>query len=86
MADGEAGEVSAPLLLPRAAETTTKKHYHEGCPGCRLDEANKGKTGVPLLNFFYIWLVCLVAGEFIPRLLLLLPVLSLSLMRCPFAH
>jgi hypothetical protein len=69
MADGE---VSAPLLLPRAAaaETTTtakEKHYHKGCPGCRLDEANEGKTGVPLLNFFYIWLVCLVACEFFIR-------------------
>lgn len=31
----------------------------EGCPGCRLDEINKAKTGIPYLNFLYIWLVCL---------------------------
>jgi hypothetical protein len=75
MADGEAGEVSsAPLLLPRTAAAEAKKHHHKGCPGCRLDEANEGKTGVPLLNFFYIWVVCLVACEFfIPDLWLPYP-------------
>ncbi|XP_051220488.1 probable peptide/nitrate transporter At3g43790 [Lolium perenne] len=31
----------------------------EGCPGCRLDEINNAKTGIPYLNFFYIWVVCL---------------------------
>ncbi|CAO2162182.1 unnamed protein product, partial [Urochloa humidicola] len=34
----------------------------EGCPGCRLEEANKTSTGIPYLNFFYIWVVCLAAA------------------------
>ncbi|XP_048550829.1 probable peptide/nitrate transporter At3g43790 [Triticum urartu] len=34
----------------------------EGCPGCRLDEANKANAGVPYLNFFFIWVVCLCAA------------------------
>ncbi|XP_037438845.1 probable peptide/nitrate transporter At3g43790 isoform X1 [Triticum dicoccoides] len=34
----------------------------EGCPGCRLDQINKTNTGVPYLNFFYVWVVCLCAA------------------------
>ncbi|CAM0885604.1 unnamed protein product [Alopecurus aequalis] len=30
-----------------------------GCPGCRLDEINNTKIGIPYLNFFYIWVVSL---------------------------
>ena len=55
---GEAGE-AAPLLEGAAAT----ERYREGCPGCRLAEANDAKTGVPCLSFLYIWVVCLVAGE-----------------------
>ena len=58
MAGGEAGE-AAPLLEGAAAT----ERYREGCPGCRLAEANDAKTGVPCLSFLYIWVVCLVAGE-----------------------
>ena len=58
MAGGEAGE-AAPLLEGAAAT----ERYREGCPGCRLAEANDAKTGVPCVSFLYIWVVCLVAGE-----------------------
>uniref|UniRef100_A0ACD5XHP9 Uncharacterized protein n=2 Tax=Avena sativa TaxID=4498 RepID=A0ACD5XHP9_AVESA len=30
-----------------------------GCPGCKQDEINNNKTGIPYLNFFYIWIICL---------------------------
>uniref|UniRef100_A0ACD5VM89 Uncharacterized protein n=1 Tax=Avena sativa TaxID=4498 RepID=A0ACD5VM89_AVESA len=30
-----------------------------GCPGCKLDEINNNKTGIPYLNFFYIGVICL---------------------------
>ncbi|OQU86705.1 hypothetical protein SORBI_3003G131800 [Sorghum bicolor] len=55
MAGGEDddGSAAAPLL--------GSKRRHEGCPGCRLDEANKTNAGVPYLNFFYIWIVCLTS-------------------------
>ncbi|TVU22700.1 hypothetical protein EJB05_32417 [Eragrostis curvula] len=58
MAAGENGAAAAvaPLLGAR------RKH-REGCPGCRLDEINKSKTGIPYLNFFYIWVVCLTAWK-----------------------
>lgn len=52
---------------PLTAEET-KKNYHKGCPGCRLDEANKISTGIPYLNFFFIWIVCLTAGESMSQL------------------
>lgn len=56
---GESGPAaaSAPLLRRRP-------QYYEGCPGCRLDEANETNTGVPYLNFFYVWVVCLTAGMY----------------------
>ncbi|KAJ1283337.1 hypothetical protein BS78_03G120800 [Paspalum vaginatum] len=38
-----------------------EKHFHEGCPGCRLDEANMTRIGIPYLNF-YIWIVCLTSS------------------------
>ncbi|WVZ71589.1 hypothetical protein U9M48_020159 [Paspalum notatum var. saurae] len=45
---------------PKAEET--EKHFHEGCPGCRLDERNKTNTGIPYLNFVYIWIICLTSS------------------------
>ncbi|XP_062208699.1 protein ZINC INDUCED FACILITATOR-LIKE 1-like [Phragmites australis] len=59
MAAGENGAVAgaaAPLL------GAARRKHHEGCPGCRLDEINKTSTGIPYLNFFYIWVVCLTAS------------------------
>ncbi|KAL6626362.1 hypothetical protein ACP70R_030088 [Stipagrostis hirtigluma subsp. patula] len=58
MAAGEVGgaAMAAPLLGARR-----KQRHREGCPGCRLEETNKAKTGIPYLNFFYIWVVCLTA-------------------------
>lgn len=54
--NGEADELS-----PRDAGDEAKKHCQEGCPGCRLDETNESNTGIPYLNFFYIWIVCLTS-------------------------
>uniref|UniRef100_A0ACD5WSF4 Uncharacterized protein n=1 Tax=Avena sativa TaxID=4498 RepID=A0ACD5WSF4_AVESA len=42
-----------PLIVPARAVKLRK----EGCPGCRLDEINETRTGIPYLNFFYIWVV-----------------------------
>ncbi|RLN23043.1 hypothetical protein C2845_PM07G06690 [Panicum miliaceum] len=44
-----------------AAPLLGTKRRRVGCPGCRLDEANKTSTGIPYLNFFYIWVVCLTS-------------------------
>jgi hypothetical protein len=54
-----AASSAAPLLAPEA-----RRRFRQGCPGCRLDEVNKTNTGVPYLNFFYIWVVCLTAGMY----------------------
>uniref|UniRef100_N1R392 Putative membrane protein n=1 Tax=Aegilops tauschii TaxID=37682 RepID=N1R392_AEGTA len=51
-----AGAVAAPLLAKG------RRVCKEGCPGCRLDQINKTNTGVPYLNFFYVWVVCLCAA------------------------
>lgn len=56
MDGGEA--VAAPLL-----GTNSKRRSREGCPGCRLEEANNMSTGIPYRNFFYIWIVCLTSSE-----------------------
>lgn len=60
MAAGERNGAAAPLLA--AASWGRKKLCKEGCPGCRLDEVNKANTGIPYLNFFYVWVVCLCAA------------------------
>ncbi|XP_066308745.1 protein ZINC INDUCED FACILITATOR-LIKE 1-like [Miscanthus floridulus] len=39
----------------------TKRHYHVGCPGCQLDEANKASSSIPYRNFCFIWIICLTA-------------------------
>ncbi|KAL6626363.1 hypothetical protein ACP70R_030089 [Stipagrostis hirtigluma subsp. patula] len=58
MAGGEVGGAAAAAAAPLLG---AKRKFHEGCPGCRLEESNKSKTGIPYLNFFYIWVVCLTA-------------------------
>ncbi|WVZ71579.1 hypothetical protein U9M48_020151 [Paspalum notatum var. saurae] len=57
MAGGENGP--AVPLLGTTKRTAARR---EGCPACRLDEANSTSDGVPYLNFFYIWIVCLTAA------------------------
>jgi len=71
---------AAPLLEGAAAT----ERYREGCPGCRLAEANEAKTGVPCLSFLYIWVVCLVAGESPPPAGFRL--LTIYLVCCLFLH
>ena len=71
MAAGERNESSAAVAAPLLAAARERKLCKEGCPGCRLDEINKSKTGIPYLNFFYVWVVCLCAGECAPPSLLL---------------
>ncbi|CAO2198267.1 unnamed protein product [Urochloa humidicola] len=64
MAGGEDEGSTAAEAVPLLAEgrSRRRRRCREGCPGCRLEEANKASAGVPYLNFFYIWVVCLVAG------------------------
>ncbi|CAO2192897.1 unnamed protein product [Urochloa humidicola] len=63
MAGGEEdGSTAAAPLLAAGEEMRRARRWSEGCPGCRLEEANKTSTGVPYLNFFYIWVVCLAAA------------------------
>nr|CAB3472878.1 unnamed protein product [Digitaria exilis] len=69
--DGSSAEAAAamPLLAAAVVEkgrtTKQQRRHREGCPGCRLEEANKASVGVPYLNFFYIWVVCLTAVVFL---------------------
>lgn len=58
MAGGEDGTAAAPLLAAAG-----ERRCREGCPGCRVEEANKARAGIPYRNFLYIWVVCLVAGQ-----------------------
>ncbi|CAO2207906.1 unnamed protein product [Urochloa humidicola] len=64
MAGGEddGGSTAAAPLLAAVGEGSRRRRCREGCPGCRLEQANKASAGVPYLNFFYIWVVCLVAS------------------------
>jgi hypothetical protein len=44
-------------MLAMNEPTADENNYREGCPGCRLDEANRTSTGIPYLNFFICGLV-----------------------------
>ncbi|XP_058079214.1 protein ZINC INDUCED FACILITATOR-LIKE 1-like isoform X2 [Magnolia sinica] len=43
-------EIGIPLL---------EKVYYENCPGCRQDQINEKRRGIPFKEFFYIWIVIL---------------------------
>uniref|UniRef100_A0A0E0C0T5 Uncharacterized protein n=1 Tax=Oryza meridionalis TaxID=40149 RepID=A0A0E0C0T5_9ORYZ len=53
-AGGDAA-TAAPLLVSAAAGRRRR------CPGCRTKERCEAHPGIPYLNFFYIWIVCLCA-------------------------
>jgi len=81
MAGGEEGSPAAAvaLLLPPAREersSSRRRRCREGCPGCRQEEASKARAGVPYLDFFYIWVVCLAAGQSGPPAHTSLPVVG----------
>uniref|UniRef100_A0A0E0JH44 Major facilitator superfamily (MFS) profile domain-containing protein n=1 Tax=Oryza punctata TaxID=4537 RepID=A0A0E0JH44_ORYPU len=52
-AGGDAA-AAAPLLVSAAGRRR--------CPGCRTEERCKADAGIPYLNFFYIWVVCLCSS------------------------
>ncbi|KAL6849980.1 hypothetical protein ACP4OV_020607 [Aristida adscensionis] len=56
-----AGEVGGGAVAAAAAAAPLLGARRGRCPGCRLEEANKASRGIPYLNFFYIWVVCLTA-------------------------
>uniref|UniRef100_A0A0E0C0U1 Major facilitator superfamily (MFS) profile domain-containing protein n=1 Tax=Oryza meridionalis TaxID=40149 RepID=A0A0E0C0U1_9ORYZ len=46
---------AAPLLVSAAGR-------RRRCPGCLTEERCKADAGIPYLNFFYIWVVCLCSS------------------------
>uniref|UniRef100_A0A0D9Y6T6 Uncharacterized protein n=1 Tax=Oryza glumipatula TaxID=40148 RepID=A0A0D9Y6T6_9ORYZ len=54
-AGGDDAAAAAPLLVPAAAGRRRR------CPGCRTKERCEAHPGIPYLNFFYIWIVCICA-------------------------
>lgn len=59
--NGQVQELPPPLPPVNTGEET-KRHYHMGCPGCQLDEANKASSSIPYRNFCFIWIICLTAS------------------------
>jgi hypothetical protein len=59
------GEAAAPLLEKKAAV------YHEGCPGCVVEQRKVLNPGVPYKQFFHIWIIILVSSTYLPTKLLL---------------
>ncbi|XP_058079219.1 protein ZINC INDUCED FACILITATOR 1-like [Magnolia sinica] len=46
-------EMEVPLL---------EKVYYENCPGCKQDQINEERRGIPFKEFLYIWIVILCTG------------------------
>ncbi|RWR75914.1 protein ZINC INDUCED FACILITATOR-LIKE 1-like protein [Cinnamomum micranthum f. kanehirae] len=42
-----------------AAEPLLKKLYYENCPGCKVDQINETRRGMPIKEFLFIWIVVL---------------------------
>ncbi|XP_068659656.1 protein ZINC INDUCED FACILITATOR-LIKE 1-like [Aristolochia californica] len=42
-------------------EPLLKKVYYENCPGCRQEKLLEQRPGIPLMEFFYVWIVVLCA-------------------------
>ncbi|GLT88755.1 hypothetical protein SLE2022_067660 [Rubroshorea leprosula] len=40
-------------------QTLLKKHYHENCPGCEVDQLKELKTGLPMRELVSVWVVVL---------------------------
>ncbi|KAJ4970912.1 hypothetical protein NE237_004011 [Protea cynaroides] len=40
-------------------EPLLKKVYYENCPGCKVDQLNETRQGIPYREFFFVWIVVL---------------------------
>ncbi|KAH0860923.1 hypothetical protein HID58_089184 [Brassica napus] len=40
-------------------EALLEKHYHEGCPGCKVEKMKEVRRGYPYLELSFIWIVIL---------------------------
>ncbi|KAF9592743.1 hypothetical protein IFM89_017313 [Coptis chinensis] len=56
--------VNFTTMEKEGAEPLLKKVYYENCPGCKLDQRKDTYTGIPIKEFFYVWVV--VLGSALP--------------------
>lgn len=45
-----------------ATEPLLKKVYYDDCPGCRIDKKKEENTGIPYIQFAFIWIVTVCAA------------------------
>ncbi|XP_077245736.1 protein ZINC INDUCED FACILITATOR-LIKE 1-like isoform X2 [Tasmannia lanceolata] len=45
--------------MAESGEALLKKVYYEDCPGCKQDQRNEMHRGIPIKEFFFIWIVVL---------------------------
>ncbi|KAK1292574.1 Protein ZINC INDUCED FACILITATOR-LIKE 1 [Acorus calamus] len=43
-------------------EALLKKVYYENCPGCKVDQRKDTHEGIPIKEFFYVWLLTLATA------------------------
>ncbi|KAK1280620.1 Protein ZINC INDUCED FACILITATOR-LIKE 1 [Acorus gramineus] len=43
-------------------EALLKKVYYENCPGCKVDQRKETHEGIPIKEFFYVWLLTLATA------------------------
>ena len=46
-------------------EALLEKHYHEGCPGCKVEKMKEVRRGYPYLELSFIWIVILSTCKFV---------------------
>ncbi|CDY09864.1 BnaC09g42970D [Brassica napus] len=69
-------------------EALLEKHYHEGCPGCKVEKMKEVRRGYPYLELSFIWIVILSTCKFVFLFFrgLLVTILGLGLRICKFVH
>uniref|UniRef100_A0A0D9XNT3 Major facilitator superfamily (MFS) profile domain-containing protein n=1 Tax=Leersia perrieri TaxID=77586 RepID=A0A0D9XNT3_9ORYZ len=53
---------AAPLLKKKGI-TTGDGYCIEGCPGCAVDRQKAANSGIPYVNFLFVWIVTLCTGR-----------------------
>ncbi|KAF9592747.1 hypothetical protein IFM89_017317 [Coptis chinensis] len=45
------------MKMEKEALLVKKVVYYENCPGCQVDKRKETQTGIPIKDFFFVWIV-----------------------------
>lgn len=57
------------VLMAETGKPLLKTVYYENCPGCKQDQINEMRRGIPIKEFLFIWIVTLCTSKRLPSFL-----------------